>query len=31
VESLTPMLLNAARKNKIRNGGISIVSERGGA
>jgi hypothetical protein len=31
VESLTPMLLNAARKNKIKNGGISIVSERGGA
>jgi hypothetical protein len=28
VESLTPMLLNAARKNKIRDAGIRIVSER---
>jgi len=31
VESLTPMLLNVARKNKIKNAGISIVSEKGGA
>jgi 8-hydroxy-5-deazaflavin:NADPH oxidoreductase len=28
VESLTPMLLNAARKNKIKDAGIRIVSER---
>ncbi len=28
VESLTPMLLNAARKNKIRDAGIRIISER---
>jgi NADPH-dependent F420 reductase len=28
VESLTPMLLNVARKNKIKDAGISIVSER---
>ncbi len=27
-ESLTPMLLNVARKNKIKDAGISIVSER---
>lgn len=31
VESLTPMLLNAARKNKIKDAGIRIVSERGEA
>lgn len=31
VESLTPMLLNAARKNKIKDAGIRIVSERGDA
>jgi len=31
VESLTPMLLNVARKNKIKNAGITIVSERGEA
>jgi 8-hydroxy-5-deazaflavin:NADPH oxidoreductase len=29
VESLTPMLLNAARRNKIKDAGIRIVSERG--
>ncbi|MDD1751865.1 MAG: NADPH-dependent F420 reductase [Methanotrichaceae archaeon] len=29
VESLTPMLLNVARMNKIKDAGISIVSERG--
>ncbi|NTV27374.1 MAG: NADPH-dependent F420 reductase [Methanothrix sp.] len=28
VESLTPMLLNVARKNKIKEAGITIVSER---
>jgi NADPH-dependent F420 reductase len=28
VESLTPMLLNAARKNKIKDAGIRIISER---
>ncbi len=28
VESLTPMLLNVARKNKIKDAGITIVSER---
>ncbi|MBN1234940.1 MAG: NADPH-dependent F420 reductase [Methanotrichaceae archaeon] len=28
MESLTPMLLNTARKNKIKDAGISIVSER---
>lgn len=28
VESLTPMLLNVARRNKIRDAGIKIVSER---
>jgi len=28
VESLTPMLLNVARKNKIKDAGIKIVSER---
>ena len=28
VESLTPMLINAARKNKIKDAGIRIVSER---
>ncbi|MDD1750487.1 MAG: NADPH-dependent F420 reductase [Methanothrix sp.] len=28
LESLTPMLLNVARKNKIKEAGISIVSER---
>ncbi|HOT06860.1 MAG TPA: NADPH-dependent F420 reductase [Methanotrichaceae archaeon] len=27
IESLTPMLLNAARKNKIKDAGISVVSE----
>jgi hypothetical protein len=27
VESLTPMLLNVARKNKIKEAGITIVSE----
>lgn len=31
VESLTPMLLNSARKNKIKDAGIRIVSEREGA
>lgn len=30
VESLTPMLLNVARRNKIKNAGITIVSERAG-
>jgi len=29
VEALTPMLLNASRKNKIKDAGIRIVSERG--
>jgi len=28
VESLTPMLLNVARRNKIKDAGIKIVSER---
>jgi len=28
VESLTPFLLNVARKNKIKDAGIAIVSER---
>ena len=28
VESLTPMLLNVARRNKIKDAGITIVSER---
>ena len=28
VESLTPFLLNVARKNKIKNAGITVVSER---
>ncbi len=28
VESLTPMLLNVARKNKIKEAGVSIISER---
>ena len=28
VESLTPMLLNVARRNKIRDPGIKVVSER---
>jgi hypothetical protein len=28
VESLTPMLLNAARKNKIKDAGVRIISER---
>ncbi|MBN1235523.1 MAG: NADPH-dependent F420 reductase [Methanotrichaceae archaeon] len=28
VESLTPFLLNVARKNKIKNAGVAIVSER---
>jgi hypothetical protein len=28
VESLTPMILNVARRNKIKDAGIKIVSER---
>jgi hypothetical protein len=28
VESLTPFLLNVARKNKIKDAGIAVVSER---
>jgi predicted dinucleotide-binding enzyme len=28
VESLTPFLLNVARKNKIKDAGITVVSER---
>jgi len=28
VESLTPMLLNVARRNRIKDAGVSIISER---